>query len=53
MRDVPDQRKNLAGCTIMASVVALFLFACLFIGLHSKPEEILVSNVGVAPTGRP
>ena len=51
MLDVPDERKNLAGCTIMASVVALFLFLCLYIGLSSRPQEILVSDVSAAPTG--
>jgi len=53
MRDVPDQRRNLAGCTIMASVVALFLFLCLYIGLNSRPPEILVSDVETVPTGKP
>jgi len=53
MRDVPDQRRNLAGCTIMAFVVALFLFLCLYIGLNSRPQEILVSDVETVPTGKP
>ena len=52
MGDVPDQRKNLAGCTIMASVLALFLFLCLYIGLSSKPQDILVSDVSLPPTGQ-
>jgi len=52
MRDVPDQRRNLAGCTIMASVVALFLFLCLY-GLNSRPQEILVFDVETVPTGKP
>ena len=44
MPDVPD-RRNLAGCTIMTSVIALFLFFCLYVGLSSKTTEILISDV--------
>lgn len=35
----------MAGCTIMTSVIALFLFFCLYVGLSSKPQEILISDV--------
>ena len=45
MPDIPDERKNLAGCTILTSLIALFLFFCLYIGLTSKPQEILISDV--------
>jgi hypothetical protein len=38
---------------IMASVVALFLSLCLYIGLNSRPPEILVSDVETVPTGKP
>ena len=29
----------------MTGVIALFLFFCLYVGLSSKPQEILISDV--------
>lgn len=52
MPDIPDERKNVAGCTILTSVIALFLFFCLYIGLSSKPQEILISDVQNLSDGR-
>ena len=51
MGDMSDQGKNLAGCTLMGSVVAVFLVLCLYIGLSSRPQEILASDVSSAPAG--